>query len=65
MAVKSPARKGLPAARNKSISLRGKNSNLFKSGKQLLSCFPQPLIRERDEAVVLRKRDEKRLCKFR
>lgn len=65
MSVKSPAKKGLQAARKKLISLRGKNLNLFKSGKQFLSCFPQPLIREQDEAVVLRKRDEKGLCKFR
>lgn len=45
MAVKSPAKKSLQAARKKLISLRGKNLNLFKSGKQLISCFPQPLIK--------------------
>lgn len=65
MTVKSPAKKGWQAARKKLISYRGKNLNLSKSGKQLLSCFPQPLIKEQGEAAVLRKRDEKGLCKFR
>ena len=63
MTVKPPAKKGSQVARKKLISHREKNLNLFKSGKQLLSCFPQPLIREQVEAVVLRKRDEKGLCK--